>query len=265
MEKAGSRVLNSNTVPEDRRVTSLLRSEHRKVVEYVNQVIGTSVVAMSTADAPWKDEPIIDLINQVQAETVRAALAGGEFAALPVLSQASCFSRTAGIPAGEVTIKDAAGLYPFENTLEARLLTGAQLKDYLEYSARYYVRTAGGWSGGHGEADERGRDSGLQLRRGVGGDVRHRHRAAGGLADRGAVVRGEGDRSGGAVRVGGEQLSGEWWGNFPHVPGARQVWADSDEIRNTIIGWVREKRSVDPAAFASVGWRLTRGGAPVFP
>ncbi len=54
-------------------------------------------------------------------------------------------------------------------------------------------------------------------------------------------------------------------GNFPHVPGAQQLWADSDEIRNTIIGWVREKGSVDPAAFASVGWRLTREGTPVFP
>ncbi|MYW30248.1 metallophosphoesterase, partial [Streptomyces sp. SID2119] len=99
VEKAGSQVLNSNAVAEDRKVVSLLRDEHRKVVAYVNQVIGTSVVAMSTADAPWKDEPIIDLINQVQAETVAAALAGGEYAALPVLSQASCFSRTAGIPA----------------------------------------------------------------------------------------------------------------------------------------------------------------------
>ncbi|MET9942808.1 metallophosphoesterase, partial [Streptomyces halstedii] len=94
VEKAGSQVLNSNAVAEDRKVVSLLRSEHRKVVAYVNQVIGTSVVAMSTADAPWRDEPIIDLINQVQTETVAAALAGGEYAELPVLSQASCFSRT---------------------------------------------------------------------------------------------------------------------------------------------------------------------------
>ncbi len=54
-------------------------------------------------------------------------------------------------------------------------------------------------------------------------------------------------------------------GNFPHVPGALQLWANSDEIRNTIIGWVREKGSVDPAVFASVGWRLTREGTPVFP
>ncbi|CAM5250861.1 hypothetical protein STANM309S_05383 [Streptomyces tanashiensis] len=67
---------------------------------------------MTTADARWKDEPIIDLINVVQAETVKAALADGAYAGLPVLSQASCFSRTARIPAGEISIKDAAGLYP---------------------------------------------------------------------------------------------------------------------------------------------------------
>ena len=144
VEKVGAQVLNSNTVAEDPEITGLLSDEHKKVVAYVNQVIGTSTAAMTTADAPWKDEPIIDLINVVQAETVKAALAGGAYAGLPVLSQASCFSRTARIPAGEISIKDAAGLYPFENTLEARLLTGAQLKDYLEYSAKYYVQTPAG-------------------------------------------------------------------------------------------------------------------------
>lgn len=144
VERAGSRVLNSNTAVEDPRITKLLADEHRKVVAYVNQVIGTSAAAMTTAEAAWKDEPIIDLINVVQTETVRAALAGGEYAELPVLSQASCFSRTARIPAGDVTIRDAAGLYPFENTLEARLLTGAQVLEYLEYSAKYYVRTPAG-------------------------------------------------------------------------------------------------------------------------
>jgi 2',3'-cyclic-nucleotide 2'-phosphodiesterase/3'-nucleotidase len=53
-------------------------------------------------------------------------------------------------------------------------------------------------------------------------------------------------------------------GNFPHVADAEQVWADSDEIRNTIIGWVQAAGSLDPAVFASVDWRLTRDGAPVF-
>ncbi|MFJ9684234.1 bifunctional metallophosphatase/5'-nucleotidase [Streptomyces bacillaris] len=265
VEKAGSQVLNSNTVAEDRKVVSLLRSEHRKVVAYVNQVIGTSVVAMSTADAPWKDEPIIDLINQVQAETVAAALAGGEYAELPVLSQASCFSRTAGIPAGDVTIRDAAGLYPFENTLEARLLTGAQLKEYLEYSARYYVRTPAG-----GPVDT------ARLTN-ADGIPDYNYDAVSGVTYDIDIARPVGSRIVG-LSFGGKPVDAaaqfvfavnnyraSGGGNFPHVPGAKQVWADSDEIRNTIIAWVQAKGSVDPAAFASVGWRLTREGVPVFP
>ncbi|MYU01948.1 MULTISPECIES: 5'-nucleotidase C-terminal domain-containing protein [unclassified Streptomyces] len=265
VEKTGSQVLNSNTVAEDRKVVSLLRSEHRKVVAYVNQVIGTSVVAMSTADAPWKDEPIIDLINQVQTETVAAALAGGEYAELPVLSQASCFSRTAGIPAGDVTIRDAAGLYPFENTLEARLLTGAQLKEYLEYSARYYVRTPAG-----GPVDT------AKLTN-ADGIPDYNYDAVSGVTYDIDIARPVGSRIVG-LSFGGKPVDAaaqfvfavnnyraSGGGNFPHVPGAKQLWANSDEIRNTIIAWVQAKGSVDPAAFASVGWRLTREGVPVFP
>ncbi|MFD3653881.1 bifunctional metallophosphatase/5'-nucleotidase [Streptomyces sp. NPDC058620] len=264
VERVGAEVLNSNEVAEDPKIVSLLGDEHTKVVAYVNQVIGTSVVAMSTAQAPWKDEPIIDLINQVQAETVRAGLAGGEYAALPVLSQASCFSRTAGIPAGEVTIKDAAGLYPFENTLEARLLTGAQLKEYLEYSARYYVQTAAGAPVDTSKLTN------------AGGIPDYNYDAVSGVAYDIDVAKPVGSRivnltfEGVAIdpaaqfvfAVNNYRASGG--GNFPHVPGAKQVWADSDEIRNTIISWVKAKGSVDPAQFAAVGWRLTRDGSPVF-
>lgn len=265
VEKTGSQVLNSNAVAEDRKVVSLLRSEHRKVVAYVNQVIGTSVVAMSTADAPWKDEPIIDLINQVQTETVAAALAGGEYAELPVLSQASCFSRTAGIPAGEVTIRDAAGLYPFENTLEARLLTGAQLKEYLEYSARYYVRTAAG--GPVDTAKLTNADGIPDYNYDAVSGVTYDIDIAQPMGSRIVGLSFEGKPVDPAARfvfaVNNYRASGG--GNFPHVPGAKQLWANSDEIRNTIIAWVQAKGSVDPAAFASVGWRLTREGTPVFP
>ncbi|QBR10374.1 twin-arginine translocation signal domain-containing protein [Streptomyces sp. S501] len=264
VEKVGASVLNSNTVEEDPRITSLLGAEHREVVAYVNQVIGTSVAAMSTADAPWKDEPVIDLINLVQAETVKAALAGGEYAALPVLSQAACFSRTAAIPAGEVTIKDAAGLYPFENTLEARLLTGAQLKDYLEFSAKYYVQTAAGAPVDTSKLTnaENIPDYNYDVVSGVTYDIDIAKPAGSrivGLSFEGAPV----DPAARFVfAVNNYRASGG--GNFPHVPGAKQLWANSDEIRNTIIGWVQAKGSVDPAEFASVDWRLTRDGVPVF-
>ncbi|MGN9792844.1 bifunctional metallophosphatase/5'-nucleotidase [Streptomyces sp. OZ13] len=264
VERVGAQVLNSNTVAEDPKVTGLLGDEHKKVVAYVNQVIGTSTAAMSTADAPWKDEPIIDLINHVQAETVKAALAGGEYAALPVLSQASCFSRTAAIPAGEVTIKDAAGLYPFENTLEARLMTGAQLKEYLEFSARYYVQTPAGTPVDTSKLTN------------ANGTPDYNYDAVSGLAYEIDIAKPAGSRivklsfEGAPVdpaarfvlAVNNYRASGG--GNFPHIAAAQQLWANSEEIRNTIIAWVQAKGSVDPAEFASVGWKLTRDGVPVF-
>ncbi|MEU9414206.1 5'-nucleotidase C-terminal domain-containing protein [Streptomyces sp. NPDC048272] len=262
--KVSARVLNSNEVAEDPKIVRLLSDEHRKVVGSVNQVIGTSTQAMSSADGPVKDVPIIDLINHVQAETVKAALAGGEWAALPVLSQASCFSRTAAIPAGQITIKDAAGLYPFENTLEARLLTGAQVKDYLEYSARYYAQTAPGapvdpakLTNAENIPDYNydavyGLTYDVDIAQPVGSRIT-------GLSFQGKAV----DPAARFVfAVNNYRASGG--GNFPHVPQARQLWANSDEIRNVIIQWVKAKGTVDPALFASVDWRLTRAGVPVF-
>lgn len=262
--KVAASVLNSNVAAEDPKITGLLSDEHRKVVAYVNQVIGTSTQAMSSAEGPVKDVPVIDLINHVQAETVKAALAGTEWAALPVVSQASCFSRTAGIPAGQVTIRDAAGLYPFENTLEARLLTGAQLKDYLEYSARYFVRTAPGdvvdpakLTNSEGIPDYNydavyGFAYDIDIAQPVGSRIV-------GLSFQGQPVD---PAARFVLAVNNYRASGG--GNFPHVPQARQLWADSDEIRNTIVSWVKAKGTVDPAGFASVDWRLTRGSVPVF-
>ncbi len=264
VEKVAAQVLNSNTVAEDPEITGLLADEHEKVVAYVNQVIGTSTVGMTTADAPWKDEPIIDLINVVQAETVKAALAGGAYAALPVLSQASCFSRTARIPAGQVTIKDAAGLYPFENTLEARLMTGAQLKEYLEYSARYYVQTAAGAPVDTAKLTN------------AGGTPDYNYDAVSGLTYEIDIAKAAGSRivnlsfegkpldpaAKFVLAVNNYRASGG--GAFPHIANAPQLWANSDEIRNTIIQWVTAKGTVDPGQFASVDWKLTRDGVPVF-
>lgn len=264
VEKVAARVLNSNTVEEDPEITGLLADEHKKVVAYVNTVIGTSTAVMTTADAPWKDEPIIDLINVVQAETVKAALAGGAYADLPVLSQASCFSRTARIPAGEITIKDAAGLYPFENTLEARLMTGAQLKEYLEYSAKYYVQTPAGAPVDTAKLTN------------ADGTPDYNYDAVSGLTYAIDIAKPAGQRITGlsfegepldpaarfVLAVNNYRASGG--GAFPHVAKAEQLWANSDEIRNTIIQWVQAKGTVDPGQFASVDWKLTRDGTPVF-
>ncbi|WP_338777503.1 5'-nucleotidase C-terminal domain-containing protein [Streptomyces sp. DG1A-41] len=264
VEKVGAQVLNSNTVEEDPKIVALLSDEHEKVVAYVNQVIGTNAAEMTSAEAPYKDVPIIDLINHIQADTVKRALAGTEHAALPVLSQAACFSRSARIPAGEVTIRDVAGLYVFENTLEARLMTGAQMKAYLEFSANYFVQTAPGapvdpakLTNANGTPDYNydvvsGLSYEIDIAKPAGSRVTNVRFEGQPLADDATFV----------FAVNNYRANGG--GNFPHVAAARLLWSNSDEIRNTMIAWVKAKGAIDPAGFAAVDWKLTRNGTPVF-
>ena len=51
---------------------------------------------------------------------------------------AACFNPEARIPKGQVTVRNIAGLYEYENTLVTLELTGQQLKDALEHSAQYF-------------------------------------------------------------------------------------------------------------------------------
>jgi 2',3'-cyclic-nucleotide 2'-phosphodiesterase/3'-nucleotidase len=48
------------------------------------------------------------------------------------------------------------------------------------------------------------------------------------------------------------------------VASAKEVWSESTEIRTRIAEWVTAKGVLDPKEFASVDWKLTRDGTPVF-
>src|SRR5664279_5598655 len=98
---------------------------------------------MSAATARYEDTAAIDFINYVQADAVTKVLAGGPYADTPVLSIAAPFNREAAIPQGDVSVRDVAGLYIFDNTLEAVIMTGAEVKEYLEYSATYFKPVTG--------------------------------------------------------------------------------------------------------------------------
>ncbi|MFF2039324.1 bifunctional metallophosphatase/5'-nucleotidase [Kitasatospora sp. NPDC058170] len=259
-----SRVLNSNTVPEDPEIVDLMTDQHKKVVAYVNQVIGTSKIALSIADAPFKDVPIIDLIGRVQADVVKEALAGGQYAKLPVLAQAAPFNRTALIPAGQVKLRDAAGLYIYENTLEARILTGAQIKDYLEFSARYYAQVAPDAPIDRAKLTNAGNtpDYNYDSVYGVSYDIDIAQPAGSRIVNLSFDGKPIDPTAQFVLAVNNYRANGG--GNFPHVAAATKVWANSDEIRNAMISWVKAKGVIDPADFATESWRLVRAGQPVF-
>ncbi|WP_328366465.1 5'-nucleotidase C-terminal domain-containing protein [Streptomyces sp. NBC_00445] len=264
VESVKATVRDAKTVADDPRITKLLKDDHDIVVEYVNQVVGTATATLTTVDARYKDAPIIDLITKVQEDVVRAALAGSEYASLPVIAQASPFSRTSEIPAGNVTIRDLSSLYVYDNTLVAKLMTGAQLKAYLEYSAEYFVQTAP--------------DAAVDVEKltNAGGRPDYNYDYVSGLSYEIDIAQAAGSRiknltyDGAALdeaqkfvfAVNNYRANGG--GAFPHVASAQEVWAESTEIRTRIAEWVTAKGVLDPKDFASVDWKLTRGGTPVF-
>jgi 2',3'-cyclic-nucleotide 2'-phosphodiesterase/3'-nucleotidase len=269
---ATGQTLNSNTVAEHPAVAAAVRGQHDTVVRYVNSVIGTSAQALSAARAVVEDVPIIDFVNYVQADAVKAAVAGTD-AALPVLSIAAPFNRAASFPSGDVTVRDVAGLYIYDNTLLAVKVTGAQVKDYLEYSARYFkpVNTAGPVpiadvtnavtpTAPNGTPDYNfdsvaGLDADLtydiDLARPVGDRIRN-------LAYGGAAITGPEEF---VLAVNNYRQSGG--GGFPHVATAPVVYNRQVEIRQLLIDWVTAHGTIDPAQFASSDWKLTSNGTPI--
>lgn len=80
-----------------------------------------------------QDTPLLDFINEVQRRQAGAQL-----------SAAAAFDVQAGLPQGELHQREVSGIYPYENTLRAVKISGQQLREFLEHSARYYRSYAPG-------------------------------------------------------------------------------------------------------------------------
>jgi 2',3'-cyclic-nucleotide 2'-phosphodiesterase (5'-nucleotidase family) len=114
---------------EDSAVLAVTARAHARATAYAAESIGTTAVAWRADSARIADTPLIDFILEVQRSTTGAQLAS-----------TAAFSLEASLDSGPVTVAEVARLYPYENTLKAVRLTGRQLREYLEYSARYFGR-----------------------------------------------------------------------------------------------------------------------------
>ena len=258
-----AQTLNPNTVDEDPEIKKLLEADHELVVQYVNTAVGTCTEDLSAAESCWKDVPIMDFIHEVQTETVKAGLSASD-AALPLISVAAPFSRTADIPAGSVTIKDIAGLYIYDNTLYGKKLTGAQLKDYLEYAAKYYHQVPSGtkvdtstltnansfWDYMYDTAAGVSYD--IDIAQAEGSRIRN-------LTYNGAAVT---DDQVFVVAVNNYRANGG--SGYPHIATADIAYSSTNEIRQLMIDYVTAKGALNPADFAAANWKLTQDGTAVF-
>src|SRR6185295_7289545 len=119
----------------DPEIAKLGEPYDKETQAWLGRAIGESSTDLTANGCRFHDSAIIDLIQRVQLEAGNADV-----------SMAACFNPSARIPKGSVTMRDIAGLYEYENTLVTLELTGQQVKDALEHSARYFKEYQAGKS-----------------------------------------------------------------------------------------------------------------------
>ena len=123
----------ARTIPADDRVepdpevVKIAEPYDRETEGWLSKVVGESSEELTARDARFRDTAILDLIQKVQLEAGKADV-----------SMVASFNQEARIDKGRVSVRDIAGLYVYENTLVVLEVTGQQLKDALEHSAKYY-------------------------------------------------------------------------------------------------------------------------------
>jgi 2',3'-cyclic-nucleotide 2'-phosphodiesterase / 3'-nucleotidase len=134
-EPSGWRVYakSARTIPADDRVepdpavVKLAEPYDRQTQEWLAREIAQAPEDLTAEEARFRDSAILDLIQKVQLEAGKADV-----------SMVASFNQNARIAKGPVTVRDVTELYVYENTLAVLEITGQQLKEALEHSAKYY-------------------------------------------------------------------------------------------------------------------------------
>ena len=142
------RVAKKNLVPADPRVAAVVNEAHQGTLEYVRGKVSELVAPINSYFALVQDDPSVQLVSNAQISYVKNALQGTEYGNLPILSAAAPFkaggragvANYTDIPAGILAIKNVADLYVFPNTVKAVVISGANVKEWLERSAGQFKR-----------------------------------------------------------------------------------------------------------------------------
>ncbi|MBU3197751.1 5'-nucleotidase C-terminal domain-containing protein [Clostridium estertheticum] len=115
----------------DPEILAIAKPYQDATLKYTNTVIGKSTAIYEGEKQLTLPSTIMELVNKVQADAAGTSL-----------SIAAPLSLAAKVPKGDVKRQDIMGVYVFENFLFGLKMTGAQLKDWLEWSVRYYAQVA---------------------------------------------------------------------------------------------------------------------------
>ncbi|CAI6083823.1 Trifunctional nucleotide phosphoesterase protein YfkN [Paenibacillus sp. JJ-100] len=130
-------------VDADQAIVDAVHDEHEGTLEYVRGPVGETTAPINSFFALVQDDPSIQIVTNAQKWYVEKKLQGTDYENVPVLSAGAPFkaggrsgaSYYTNIPKGTIAIKNVADLYVYPNTVHAVMVSGAELKEWLEWSA----------------------------------------------------------------------------------------------------------------------------------
>lgn len=135
-------------------VLAAAQKEHEATLAYVRTPVGKSSVPLYSYFALVADDPSVQVVSQAQTWYIKDMLKDTEHKDLPVLSAAAPFKAGGrggadyytDVPAGDIAIKNVADLYLYPNTVQAVVITGEQVRNWLEMSAGIFNQVKSGAS-----------------------------------------------------------------------------------------------------------------------
>jgi 2',3'-cyclic-nucleotide 2'-phosphodiesterase/3'-nucleotidase len=238
--KAGRTIPVDDKVEADPDVLKLGQPYHEETQNWLSRVIGESAEELTAKEARFRDTAILDLVQRVQLDAGKADV-----------SMVAPFNLDARIAQGPVTVRNIAGLYVYENTLVVLEVTGQQLKDALEHSAKFFRPFEQGKSPAE-LVDEKipaynfdlaeGVEYELDIRRPIGDRIQNLRFHGQPLAPTQKLKLATNN-----YRVNGG-------GGYNMYKNAPVVYRSSEEIRELIIDWVERNKKIPTAA--TNNWKL---------
>ena len=129
--------------PADPAVTAVMAAPHEKVLDRIRRPVGYASRPLHSHFALIRADDSLQVVADAQAYAARTALRGTDYSDLPLLSAVAPFRAGAragpygyiDLPAGPLSLCNAAELYLYPNNLCVVETTGAVVADWLERSA----------------------------------------------------------------------------------------------------------------------------------
>ncbi|THV25418.1 bifunctional 2',3'-cyclic-nucleotide 2'-phosphodiesterase/3'-nucleotidase [Peteryoungia ipomoeae] len=133
-------------------VVTAIAEDHQATLAYVRTPVGKTSAPLYSYFALVADDPSVQIVSNAQTWYIKEMLKDGEYKDLPVLSAAAPFKAGGrggpdyftDVPAGDIAIKNVADLYLYPNTIQAVVITGEQVKNWLEMSAGMFNQIEAG-------------------------------------------------------------------------------------------------------------------------